>query len=162
MRKRSLTIRLGPLGLSLAAAALTAIGFAAVSLADSGGGSSSGGRDTQTFTAPGPPGGGARVMFRDKLSEADRQKLEDFRRCMEDNGAPAPPEPGEIDPSRKPPAPPSKADQEKIQKAWEACKDELPEEMQDAGPPQVHAFGCGPPPGAPGAAGTERGSKQNR
>ena len=36
-KKRKITIRLGPLGLSLVAAGITAIGFAAVSLADSGG-----------------------------------------------------------------------------------------------------------------------------
>ena len=35
-RKRGLTIRLGPLGLSLLAACITAVGVAAVSLADSG------------------------------------------------------------------------------------------------------------------------------
>ena len=37
-RKRKLTIRLGPLGLSLLAAGITAVGVAAVSLADSGSG----------------------------------------------------------------------------------------------------------------------------
>ena len=42
-KKRKITIRLGPLGLSLLAAGITAVGFAAVSLADSGGSTTSNG-----------------------------------------------------------------------------------------------------------------------
>ena len=161
MKKRGFTIRIGPLAMSLAAAAVTAVAFAAVSLADNGSGdngSSDSGSDTQTFQAPAPPGGGAGVMFfRDNLSDADKQKLEDFRSCMEENGAPGPPEPGEINPSDGPPKPPSAADREEIEKAWEACKDKLPEDMQKAGPPQLHTMGCGP-----GAPGDEQGSKPNQ
>ena len=156
-RKRGLTIRLGPLGLSLLAACITAVGVAAVSLAaDNGSGNSSG--DTQS-AAPGPPPGGAGVMTfqRPNLSAADRQKMEDFRNCMTQNGAPAPPDPGKIDPSQGPPKPPSAADRDKIQKAYEACKDKLPSDMQNAGPPGIATFHCGPPPGSP----PEQGQRQN-
>ena len=158
-KKRRFTFSVGPLGMSLVAAAVTAAAFAAISLADSGSGSAGGktGSDERVFSAPAPPGGGAGVFFRDDLSDADKQKLENFRQCMEDNGAPAPPEPGEIDPSN-PPKPPSAADREKLRKAFEACKDKLPADMQKAGPPQVHAFGCGP--GAP--HGTEHGKDHDQ
>jgi hypothetical protein len=163
MKKRRLTIRVGPLGLSLAAAALTAVALAAVSVADNGGGNDSGtgkgGEDAQMFRAPAPPGGGAGVFFHDRLSEADRQKMEEFRQCMEDNGAPGPPEPGEFDPSN-PPKPPSEADQRKLKSAWEACRDKLPEELQNADPPQVHVAPCGPHPGAPGTE--ERGNREKQ
>jgi hypothetical protein len=156
-RRRGITIRLGPLGLSLLAAAITAVGLAAVSLADSG--SSSCGTSTQTFSAPAPPGGaaGGVVFGGPNLSAADRQKMEDFRKCMEDNGAPGPPM--HIDPSDGPPKPPSAADREKLQKAYEACKDKLPEDLQKAGPPGIATFKCGPPPGQPGQ---EQGQKQDQ
>jgi hypothetical protein len=151
-RKRSITIRFGPLGLSLLAAGITAIGFAAVSLADSGSGSgsASNGSGTQTFQMPAPPGGpaGATAIGGPNLSAADRQKMDDFRKCMEDNGAPGPPTP--VDPSDGPPNPPTAADREKLQKAFEACKDKLPAAMQNAGPPQIGTMKCGPPPGVPG------------
>jgi hypothetical protein len=169
MKKRSFTVRVGPLAMSLAAAALTAIAFAAISLADSDGGSGSGsrsdGRDEHIFRA-GPPGGGPGVMFKDELSEADRQKMEDFSECMEDNGAPAPlgapapPDPGEIDPSDGLPKPPSAEDRQKLRDAWEACKSNLPEELQKAGPPELHIGGCGPHPGSPGTE--ERGKNENQ
>src|SRR5215208_789922 len=135
-RKRELTIRFGPLGLSLLAAAITAVGVAAVSLAaDSGSGNANNESGSTSFHAPGPGGGPGVMTFRaPNLSDADKQKLEDFRKCMEDNGAPGPPDPSDIDPSN-PPKPPSAADQEQIQKAYEACKDKLPENMQNAGPP---------------------------
>jgi hypothetical protein len=158
-KKKSFTVRIGPLAMSLAAAAMTAVAFAAVSVADNGSDDSSGGSDRAEdalFTRPAPPGGGARVFFHDNLSDADKQKLEDFRDCMRENGAPTPPEPGEIDPS-DPPKPPSSADREKLEQAFEACKDNLPEEMQKAGPPQLHAMGCGP-----GAPGEERGKQENQ
>ena len=163
-KKRGITIRFGPLGLSLLAAGITAVGVAAVSLADSGKGGGNGntenGNGARTFEFHAPPGGGPGVAFaRPNLSDEDRQKLEDFRQCMEDNGAPAPPDPGEIDPSDGPPKPPSAADREKLQKAFEACKSKLPEELQKAGPPGVGVFHCGPPPGAPGEKG-EQGQNQ--
>ncbi|HSD24352.1 MAG TPA: hypothetical protein VLB79_08515 [Solirubrobacterales bacterium] len=166
-KKRGITIRFGPLGLSLLAAGITAVGVAAVSLADSGNGSgsASNGSGTQTFRMPAPPRGaaGATVMG-DNLSAEDRQKLEDFRKCMEDNGAPAPPDPGKIDPSDGPPKPPSAADREKIQKAYEACKSKLPEKLRDAGPPGIGTFHCGPPPGPPPAQGQsqDRGRNQDQ
>jgi hypothetical protein len=162
-KRRRLTISLGPLGLSLLAAGITAVALAAVSLADSGGnGSADNGQRTQSFSFPGPGGGvGAVTIAGPNLSDADRQKMEDFRQCMQDNGAPAPPAPGDIDPSKGPPKPLSSADRDKLQKAWEACKDKLPEAMQKAGPPQFRVGGCAPapPPGAPGA---ERGKQQNQ
>ena len=160
-RKRGLTIRLGPLGLSLLAACITAVGVAAVSLADSGSGNASNGSGNQTFQAP-APGGGAGVMtfHGPNLSAADQQKMEDFRKCMEDNGAPGPPDLSDIDPSN-PPKPPSAADRDKLQKAYEACKDKLPTDMQNAGPPMIGVGKCGPPPGAP-PKGTEQGKNQDQ
>jgi hypothetical protein len=163
-QKRGITIRFGPLGLSLLAAGITAVGVAAVSLADSGGSGSTGNDSgTQTFQMPAPPGGaaGMRIAGPD-LSSEDRQKLEDFRKCMEDNGAPAPPDPGKIDPSDGPPKPPSAADREKLQKAYEACKDKLPEKLRDAGPPGIGTFHCGPPPGAPQQDGQSREQGENK
>jgi hypothetical protein len=146
-RKRNITIRLGPLALSLVAAVITAIGFAAVSLADSGSGTNaSNGSGTQTFQMPAPPGGAGVHVFGPNLSAADRKKMDEFHQCMQANGAPGPPN---IDPSSGPPKPPSAADQAKIQKAFDACKDKLPEGMQNAGPPRVGTFNCGPPPGTP-------------
>jgi hypothetical protein len=165
-RKRGVTIRFGPLGLSLLAAGITSVGVAAVSFAASGDGNSenNGGGDTQTFQMPAPGGGvGAVSIAGPNLSAEDRQKLEDFRQCMEDNGAPAPPDPGKIDPSDGPPKPPSAADREKLQKAFEACKSKLPEDLQKAGPPMLgHGFKCGPPPGAPNAQGDSREQGQNK
>jgi hypothetical protein len=168
-RKRGITIRFGPLGLSLLAAGITAVGVAAVSLADSGNsgakdnaGSGSGAR---TFQMPAPPGGapGGAVTAPD-LSSEDRQKLEDFRKCMEENGAPGPPDPSKIDPSDGPPKPPSAADREKAQKAFEACKGKLPEKLQNGGPPMVGICHGGPPPGAPPAQGNSesQGQSQNQ
>ena len=159
-KKRKITIRLGPLGLSLVAAGITAVGFAAVSLADSGGSTTSNGSGSATFSAP-APGGGVRVTtFRvPNLSAADQKKMEEFRQCMQDNGAPAPPDPSSIDPSNGPPKPPSAADREKIQKAYEACKDKLPAGMQNAGPPRVGT--CGPPPGASFQPGKQQNQDQS-
>jgi hypothetical protein len=161
-KKREVTIRLGRLGLSLLAAGITAVGVAAVSLAaDNGNDNASNGSGSETFQAPAPGGGVGVTTFRGpNLSAADRQKMEDFRKCMTDNGAPGPPDPTTIDPSDGPPKPPSKADQEKLQKAYEACKDKLPEDMQNAGPPHVGAFKCGPPPGAPGQQ--QKGGNQDQ
>ena len=84
--KKTFTVRIGPVALSLVAAALTAIAFAAISVADSGN-SSGGGKGVQNSRGPARPGGPG-VMFRDNLSAADKQKMEDFRQCMQDNGAP--------------------------------------------------------------------------
>ena len=148
-KKRGITVRFGPLGLSLLAAGITAVGVAAVSLADSGSGTADNGSGSATFSAPAPGGGVGVMSFRGpNLSAADRQKMDDFRQCMEDNGAPAPPDPGDIDPSN-PPKPPSAADREKLQKAYEACKGKLPSDLQRAGPPGIGTFHCGPPPGTP-------------
>lgn len=165
-KKRGITIRFGPLGLSLLAAGITAVGVAAVSLAaDSGTNSDNGnGSDTQTFQVPAPGGGvGAVSIAGPNLSAEDRQKLEDFRQCMEDNGAPAPHDPGKIDPSDGPPKPPSAADREKLQKAFEACKSKLPEDLRNAGPPMLeHGFKCGPPPGAPQQGQSQQGDSQEQ
>jgi hypothetical protein len=162
---RRFRISIGPLGMSLAAAAITAVAFAAISLADSGKGGSTGGNgagaNAQTFPAPPPPGGGVGIAtFRGDLSAADRQRMDQFRQCMQDNGAPEPPDPGDFDPG-DPPKPPSAADQEKAQKAWEACKDKLPGDLQNAGPPQLHLRGCAPPAAAPGESGKEPNQDQS-
>jgi hypothetical protein len=147
MKKRGITIRFGPLGLSLLAAGVTAVGLAAVSLADSGGGSEDG-NGVRTFEMPAPPGGGAGVtIMGPDLSAEDRQKLEDFRKCMEENGAPGLPDPGEIHRGDAPPKLPSAEDREKLEKAFETCKEKLPEDLRKAGPPEVHGFRCGPAPG---------------
>jgi hypothetical protein len=107
---------------------------------------------------PAPPGGGAGVtMMGPNLSAEDRQKMEDFRKCMEDNGAPAPP--AHIDPGSGPPKPPSAEDRQKLEKAFEACKEKLPADLQKAGPPEIGTFHCGPPPGAPRR---EQGQSQNQ
>ena len=167
-KKRGITIRFGPLGLSLLAAGITAVGVAAVSLAADGGtnsGNGSGsGSDTQTFQMPAPGGGvGAVSIAGPNLSAEDRQKLEDFRQCMEDNGAPSPPDPGKIDPSDGPPKPPSAADREKLQKAFEACKSKLPEDLRNAGPPMLgHGLKCGPPPGLPRQEQSQQGESQEQ
>jgi hypothetical protein len=145
-KKRHLTVRLGPLGLSLLAAGITAVGFAAISLADSGGGNGSSGNGPETFVMPAPPDEAALKVAGPKLSETDRKKMEEFRQCMEDNGAPAPPDPSEFDPSDGPPKPPSAEDRQKLQQAFEACKDKLPADLQKAGPPQIGTFHCGPAP----------------
>jgi hypothetical protein len=152
------------LGLSLVAAGITAFGVAAVSLAVNGSDSGNASNDsgTATFQAPAPGGGVGGTTFRGpNLSAADQQKMEDFRKCMEDNGAPGPPDPGDFDPSKGPPKPPSAADREKLQKAYEACKDKLPDDLKNAGPPAIGTFKCGPPPGAP-PKGTEQGQNQDQ
>jgi hypothetical protein len=142
------------------AAGITAVGFAAVSLADSGGSTTSNGSGSATFSAPAPSGGAGVMTFRGpNLSAADQKKMEEFRQCMQDNGAPAPPDPSSIDPSKGPPKPPSAADREKIQKAYEACKDKLPAGIQNAGPPRVGL--CGPPPGAPSQPGNQQNQDQS-
>src|SRR2546430_8673940 len=83
-RKRGLTIRLGPLGLSLLAAGITAVGVAAVSMADSGSGNASNGSGSVTFSAPGPGGSvGVRTFRGPNLSAADQPKMDDFRKGME-------------------------------------------------------------------------------
>src|SRR3954468_508372 len=160
-KRKGITIRLGPLGLSLLAAAITAVGVAAVSLADNGNTTNENGKQTFEMPAPPPGAAGATVFRGPNLSAADRQKMEDFRKCMEDNGAPGPPDPSDIDPSN-PPKPPSAADREAIQKAYESCKDKLPSDMQNAGPPGIATFKCGPPPaGAPGAEGGTNQDQSN-
>jgi hypothetical protein len=149
--------RLGPVGMSLAAAALTAAAFAAISVADSDNSKDRVAPDEQTMWAAPPPGGGVGVMsLGGRLSDEDRNKLEEFRQCMEDNGAPAPPEPGAIDPSEGPPEPPSEADMEKIEAAYEACKDELPEELRNGHPPHLSGPGCAHPPDVPQKEGQNR------
>src|SRR5437868_2311041 len=92
-RRRALRRRLGPIGMSLVASALTAAGFAAFSIADSGNsGNGASNQSGSVQTLPAPPGGaGGSVMFGPRLSAADRQKMEEFQQCMQDNGAPAPP-----------------------------------------------------------------------
>ena len=163
-QRRRFRFSVGPLGLSLMAAALTAAALAAVSVADSGDGSGSSaeGRDGDggfDVFRGGPQGGAPGGMF-DDLSEADRQKLEDFRKCMEDNGAPGPPAPGEIDPGDGPPKPPSEADRKKLRQAWEACSDQLPKELRRARPPMLHFGGC--EPGQEERGQQERGERENQ
>jgi hypothetical protein len=147
-RRSAIRRHLGPIGLSLLASALTAAGFAAFSLADNGGGNDGSGGTGQVL--PAPPMAGA-IKFAPDLSAADRQKMEEFQQCMQDNGAPGPPpDPSRIDPGSGPPKPPTAAEQQQIQHAWEACKDKLPEALRSAGPPRIAVGPCtAPAPGAP-------------
>jgi len=142
MKKRIEAIRgrIGPLGSALAAAALTAAAFAAVSVAQDGGSDGKGGDVLERAGAPmvfehrvGPP---------PEISAEDREALEGFRKCMEENGADLPVPPGP--PGRAalrpgvvpgPPSPPSEEEREAIDEALEACEDEMPEGLH---------FGVGP------------------
>ena len=159
--------------LPLAAAALTAVAFAAVSVAQNG--DSDKGKKQGPDVAIASPGGPP-MMF-ERLSEEDRNALEEFRSCLEDQGVEAPPEPprldeeerdGEprifkhrVDPPPEPPRldedempepgtfehrikPPSEEERAKIEEAFKACEDKLPEGARQFGP-----HPCGPPPGAP-------------
>ena len=139
--------RVGPVSLSLAAAALTAIGFAAVSVAAEDDGPSNRNGD-QTRGAPGGP---PMIM---QLSAKDREAMEEFRACMSEQGVegpPAPPEPpaegeeGEApgDQFERRLEPPTEEERAKIDEALKACEDKLPEGAGQMGPP------CGPPPGGP-------------
>ena len=131
---KAIRARLGPVGLSVAAAAITAAGFAALSIADDGD-RDDGDERGDRMVMPAPPPGAR--MFQERLSEEDRQKLEEFRQCMEDNGAPGPPR---FDREDGPPEPPSGEERDRIEDAHEACEEKLPEGIQHAGPP-----GCPPP-----------------
>ncbi len=151
--------RWGPVGLSLVAAALTATAFAAVSVAQDDTSSQNsaekrGGGEVMRAPEPGGP-----HMFMERLSEEDRAALEEFRRCMEDNGAPAPPElapapskPGSFEHGDGPPEPPGEEDRAAIEKALETCGEKLPEgaAFEHGGP---GGPGCGPPPGLEPARG---------
>lgn len=137
--------RVGPVGLSLAAAALTAVAFAAVSVAqdDSGAKGSKGGKEAGSgdVLRVGPGPGGPPAI--EDLSEADQQALEEFRQCMSDQGVEPPPRP-EADGDgtfRRRLEPPSEAERAKMERAFEACEDKLPEGAQAMGP-----HPCGPPP----------------
>src|SRR6476646_1762117 len=77
-RSRAIRRRLGPIGMSLLASALTAAGFAAFSIADSGGGNDNSGGAVQTLPAPAPGGAGGAIAFAPRLSAEDRQKMEAF------------------------------------------------------------------------------------
>jgi len=148
---KSMRGRIGPIGSALAAAALTAAVFAAVSVAQGDDGSK--GDNESNESGPrvfehraGPP---------PDLSEEDREALESFRKCMEENGAdlPEPPQPGELEDGErpKPPEPPTEQERAAIEKAHQACEDKLPEGAE---------FGlrhCGPPP-SDGARGEREGA----
>lgn len=164
MKRISGTVRrkMGPVGLSLVAAALTATAFAGVSVAQDDSGNSAGkkqgsGDVTRAHGPGGPP------MLQEQLSDEDRQALEEFRQCMEDNGAPAPPErpePGSFDEDNPPerPDPPSEEDRAAIEKAAEACEDKLPEGVRGFGPGGHGGPGCGPPPnGTPPSTAPDQG-----
>jgi len=157
MRSGATVRRLGPLGLSLVAAGITAAGFAAISVAakdDKGGGSNEAGVH---IAGPGPLGDPL-----EDLSEEDRQKLEDFRQCMSEQGA-EPPERLKFDPDN-PPEPPSREEIERIRKAHEACKEKLPENLQDMPGPSIRLHGCGPggPPPARKESGENEGGNQSQ
>jgi hypothetical protein len=153
--------RVGPVGLSLCAAALTAVAFAAVSVAQDGGS----GKDEKGVNRAGGVVGGPPHVFEHELSAEDEAKLEEFRSCMEENGAPPPPDPGEIRDrlkSGEPPNPPSEADREKMEKAFEACKDELPEGVHMFGGPGGPGCGPGGPPPARDRRGENQGENQSQ
>ncbi len=156
---RGLRRRTGPISLSVAAAAVTAVAFAAVSVAadDKGGdgdkGDGQGRGDVHRFAVPGPP----------PLSEEDAAKMEEFRQCMEDNGAPAPPappEPGSEPERRELPSPPSEDEIEQIRKAHEACEDKLPEGAKGPGG-AICLRGPGGPGGPPPGLREDGGDSRN-
>ncbi len=140
---QALRRRVGPVGLSLVAAALTAVAFAAVSVAkdDNGkaGGNGSGNGEAQRAG----PGGGAPPMLKD-LSAKDREALASFRTCMQEQGVEPPPRPGSGQQGDTRPEPPSEAERAEIEKALKVCEDKLPEGVQPPGP---HGGPCGPHPG---------------
>lgn len=162
----SMRRRLGPVGLSVVAAALTATAFAAVSVAqdDSGSkGNDSGNGEAQRAA----PDGEAKHPRLGRLSEEDRQKLEEFRQCMEDNGAPVPPKPGERSEGDGPPEPPTEEERAAIEEALEACEDVRPEGLRAPGGPGCHGprGHFGPPPGAQernGQQGQEQSAPQGQ
>ena len=128
------------LTMSLAAAALTAAAFAAISVAqDDGGNGEAGKGEVERAPHPGPP----RMH---ELSAEDREAMESFRSCMEENGAPPPPEPPQGDAFERRLEPPSEEERAKIDEAFEACRDELPEGARAFGP-GPGGPPCGPPPG---------------
>jgi hypothetical protein len=150
--------RLGPVGLSVIAAAITAAGFAAISLAaGEGGGGTEGEGDGPTvhrMIVPGPGG-----PLGEDLSAEDRQRLEEFRQCLGDQGA----EPPRFDPDN-PPEPPSSEQMERIRKAHEACMERLPENLQERleNLPGPHFGGPGCGPGEPPPARNESGENQEQ
>jgi hypothetical protein len=152
----SMRRRMGPVGLSLLAAALTAAAFAAVSTAAKDDGNKQKGGEPPVFEQ--------RLSPPPELSAEDQQKLEEFRQCMQDNGAPAPPDPGEMHQrfrSGEMPEPPGAEEIEKLRKAHEACADKLPEGMDlrfHAGPGGPAGPGCGGPGGPPHEEGTQEGT----
>ena len=143
--------RVGPVGLSLIAAAVTAVAFAGVTMAADDGGGDKSEKGTEQGTDEGP----RTFHVRPELSEEDEAKLEEFRQCMEDNGAPAPPEPGEMRERLERgemPDPPSKAERQQLEEAYEACEDKLPEGAAFGfghGGPGGDCGPGGPPPGVP-------------
>jgi Spy/CpxP family protein refolding chaperone len=155
--------RLGPVGLSLAAAAITAAGFAAFSVAADDE-DKDGSRDERAFGVAGPGPGGPGIMLRaEGLSEEDQQKLENFRQCMEDQDLPAPPRFRE---GEEPPEPPSREELEQLrdqlEAAHEACKGELPEKLRDLPPPPFGHGPCGPPPGLRGDREDDDGANEEQ
>ena len=91
------------------------------------------------------------MMFQ-RLSDEDREALEEFRSCLEQQGVEPPPEPPRLDEDEMPEPgtfehrikPPSEEERAKMEEAFEACEDKLPEGVRGHGP-----LPCGPPPGAP-------------
>jgi hypothetical protein len=137
--------------LPLAAAALTAVALAAVSVAQNDDGSGSGDGERRADVVIAGPGGPP--MAFNRLSEEDRQALEEFRSCLEDQGVEPPPEPPRLEEGEMPEPgtferrldPPSEEERAKMREAFEACSDKLPEGVRAGHGP----LPCGPPPGAP-------------
>ncbi len=112
---------------SLAAAALTAAAFAAISVAQDDGSDDA----PEGDVVHAAPGAAFHHRIGPPLSEQDRAAMEEFRQCMEENGAdlPHPPDPGEFRRGEMPapPKPPTDEEIEALEKAHEACEDKLPE-----------------------------------
>jgi hypothetical protein len=137
--------RLGATTLALVAAGLTAAAFAAFSIAESGDDGDGSGKDRvehALFPAPPPPGGPG--FFHG--SRQDREALEAFRRCMEDQGL----EPPRHERGEALPEPPSEQEMKEMREAFEACEEKLPE--------GAHAL-PGPPPCGDGDG---KGRDENR
>lgn len=139
----------------LAAAAVTAAAFAAISVAQDNNGSGQGNNDSAV--PQGAPPGAPAIR---ELSDEDRQALEEFRSCMKEQGVDVPgppPAPGsegdEGDGGDRTfhhrLKPPSEEERAKMDEALKACEDKLPEGAQFGHGP------CGPPPGGPPGEGVD-------
>jgi hypothetical protein len=138
--------RLSAIGMAMTAALLSAAAVAAYSVAqdgDSGKGSEDRAGKTERWGAPGPLG----HPFDRELSAEEREALEAFRECMSEQGVEpprlherldGPPSEQGVEPPRldeRLHGAPSEQERNRIERALEACRGELPEGLHPPGPP---------------------------